>query len=123
MAHKDGREVHEAAIGTGPIDAVFKCINNIVQEPCSLAEFKVASLTGGTDAVGNVTVSIEPQGDKGLGVRKDAQTSMERRVQYTGHGTETDIWATKVWESARTHRHPWSGACSTRDTAPRRTSW
>lgn len=62
------------------------------QEPCKLAEFKVASLTSGTDAVGNVTVSIEPTGDSSAKMgRKHPETGEDRRPVYTGHGTETDI--------------------------------
>jgi len=41
----DGKELADAALGTGPIDAVYKAINRIVEVPNVLTEFSVNSVT------------------------------------------------------------------------------
>jgi 2-isopropylmalate synthase len=77
----DGQTVTDADIGTGPVDAVYRAINRIVQEPNELIEFSIQAVTEGIDAVGEVTIRI--QTDKPLnGVRT--------RV-FSGHGASTDI--------------------------------
>ncbi len=58
-----GREVSKAAIGVGPIDATFKAIAKMVGTTSKLLNFSVSSITGGTDAQGEVSVHLQ-QGDK-----------------------------------------------------------
>jgi len=70
----DGQVVAHSATGTGPVDAVYKAINQIVKVPCRLTEFSVKSVTEGIDAVGEVVVRVESGG-----------------VTYTGRGAATDI--------------------------------
>jgi len=70
----DGRALADAALGTGPVDAVYKAINRIVGVPNSLTEFAVKSVTEGIDAIGEVLVRIESEG-----------------ITYTGRGADTDI--------------------------------
>jgi len=70
----DGQVLADAALGTGPVDAVYKAINRIVNVPNVLAEFSVKSITEGIDAIGEVLVRIESGG-----------------VTYTGRGADTDI--------------------------------
>ena len=70
----DGKAVEDAALGTGPVDAVYKAINRIVKLPNSLTEFTVKSVTEGIDAIGEVLIRIESDG-----------------VTYTGRGADTDI--------------------------------
>jgi 2-isopropylmalate synthase len=70
----DGKELADAALGTGPIDAVYKAINRIVEVPNVLTEFSVNSVTEGIDAIGEVLIRIESQG-----------------VNYSGRGADTDI--------------------------------
>ncbi|HOO55934.1 MAG TPA: 2-isopropylmalate synthase [bacterium] len=50
--------VEESAIGVGPVDAVFQCIKKISGEQIRLIDFSVKSVTGGIDAIGEVTVQI-----------------------------------------------------------------
>ncbi|MBN1680774.1 MAG: 2-isopropylmalate synthase [Anaerolineae bacterium] len=73
----DGKEYIDAAIGTGPIDATYQAINKIVQMPNTLVEFRVAAITEGIDALGEVTVRI----------RRDANG----KRTFGGHGADTDI--------------------------------
>jgi 2-isopropylmalate synthase len=70
----DGQALADAALGTGPVDAVYKAINRIVKVPNSLIEFTVKSVTEGIDAIGEVLIRIESDG-----------------VTYTGRGADTDI--------------------------------
>jgi len=70
----DGQSVADAALGTGPVDAVYEAINRIVRVPNKLTEFTVKSVTEGIDAIGEVLVRIESDG-----------------VTYTGRGAATDI--------------------------------
>jgi 2-isopropylmalate synthase len=55
----DGQELMDAAIGTGPVDAVYKAINRVVDVPNQLIEFSVQSVTAGIDALGEVTIRLK----------------------------------------------------------------
>jgi 2-isopropylmalate synthase len=52
----------EVATGTGPVDASYKAIAKIVDLPVKLQEYSVRSVTGGIDALGEVSVRIESGG-------------------------------------------------------------
>jgi 2-isopropylmalate synthase len=49
----------DAAIGTGPVDAIYKAINRVVKVPNDLIEFSVQSVTAGIDAIGEVTIRLK----------------------------------------------------------------
>ncbi len=70
----DGQSLADAALGTGPVDAVYKAINRIVGISNKLTEFTVKSVSEGIDAIGEVLIRIESDG-----------------VTYTGRGAATDI--------------------------------
>jgi 2-isopropylmalate synthase len=70
----DGEVKSDAAIGTGPVDAVCKAIDKIVAVPCTLTEFTIKSITEGIDAIGEVLIRVESEG-----------------ISYTGRGADTDI--------------------------------
>ena len=74
LTRPDGESTTDAATGTGPVDAVYKAINRIVQVANVLTEFRVDAVTEGIDAIGDVTIRIE----------KDGKT-------YVGRGSDTDI--------------------------------
>ncbi len=74
LIQPDGQSLADAALGTGPVDAVCKAINRIVGVPNKLTEFTVKSVTEGIDAIGEVLIRIESDG-----------------VTYTGRGAATDI--------------------------------
>ena len=59
----NGEEHEGALIGVGPIDAAFKTIAQITNTTSKLLYFAVSSITGGTDAQGEVMVRLQ-QGDK-----------------------------------------------------------
>ena len=66
--------LEDAALGTGPVDAVYKAINRIVRVPNILTEFTISSITEGIDAIGEVLIRIESDG-----------------ITYSGRGADTDI--------------------------------
>ncbi|MBI4298141.1 MAG: 2-isopropylmalate synthase [Chloroflexi bacterium] len=70
----DGSVATDAATGTGPVDAIYKAINRIVQVPNVLSEFTIKSITEGIDAIGEVSIRVQ----------KDGKT-------YVGRGSSTDI--------------------------------
>ena len=74
LTTSDGQVLADAALGTGPVDAVCKAINRLVGVPNVLTEFSVKSVTEGIDAIGEVLIRIESDG-----------------VTYTGRGADTDI--------------------------------
>lgn len=74
LTDHEGNRVEDAAVGDGPVDAVYKAINRIVGIHNTLTEFSVRSVTEGIDAQGEVTIRIEADGHT-----------------YTGRGADTDI--------------------------------
>jgi 2-isopropylmalate synthase len=84
----DGKIYTQAAIGTGPVDATYKAIDEIVNVPSTLLEFNIHAVTEGIDALGEVTVRIQGKdGDHTM----DAQTEIQHNRVYGGHGADTDI--------------------------------
>ena len=55
----DGQERIISAIGAGPIDAAFQAVARLTETRSRLLRFTVNSITGGTDAQGEVTVRLE----------------------------------------------------------------
>ncbi|MDJ0511005.1 MAG: 2-isopropylmalate synthase [Crocosphaera sp.] len=74
LRNPEGKELTDAAIGTGPVDAVYKAINRVVNVPNELIEFSVKSVTAGIDAMGEVTIRLRHQGHI-----------------YSGYAANTDI--------------------------------
>lgn len=55
----DGELREEAACGEGPLDAAFKAIDKATGIPVCLKSYSLNAVTGGKDAVGEVTVKVE----------------------------------------------------------------
>lgn len=70
----NGNEKELTISGDGPVDAVYKAITELTGSTAELNRFEIKAITGGTDALGEVTVVLE---DGGHTVR--------------GHGADTDI--------------------------------
>ena len=64
-------EKRDAAFGNGPVDAVFNAILRITGSKAKLMRFSVASVTGGMDAQGEVTVRLQENGRVVLGKGTD----------------------------------------------------
>jgi 2-isopropylmalate synthase len=80
----DGRTHEDAAIGSGPVDAIYQAINRVTHLNNELTEFSVKSVTEGIDAQGEVTIRIEADGGS-----------------YVGRAADTDI----LVASARAYVH------------------
>jgi 2-isopropylmalate synthase len=80
----DGALKEDAAIGTGPVDAIYQAINRVTGTQNELTEFSVKSVTEGIDAQGEVTIRVETDGDA-----------------YQGRAADTDI----LVASARAYLH------------------
>jgi 2-isopropylmalate synthase len=59
---EDGKERHAAANGSGPVDAAFKAVEEIVASGAELLLYSVNNITSGTDAQGEVTVRLSKGG-------------------------------------------------------------
>ena len=70
----DGEKVEDAALGTGPVDAIYNAINRLVDAPNVITEFTVKSVTEGIDAIGEVLIRTESDG-----------------MTFSGRGADTDI--------------------------------
>lgn len=69
-----GEEIEASAPGSGPVDATFKAIEQIVRSQAILQLYSVNAITQGTDSQGEVTVRLEKAG----------------RI-VNGNGADTDI--------------------------------
>lgn len=63
----DGIGKSHAGFGVGPIDAVFNVIADMVGRQPELEQYSVNAITGGTDAMGEVTVRIAENGFSAIG--------------------------------------------------------
>ncbi|MEL6814742.1 MAG: 2-isopropylmalate synthase [Cyanobacteria bacterium J06598_3] len=70
----DGKDLTSAAVGTGPVDAIYRAINKMVDIENDLIEYSVQSVTAGIDAMGEVTIRVR-NGER----------------IYSGHAANTDI--------------------------------
>ncbi|MEA4907193.1 MAG: 2-isopropylmalate synthase [Chloroflexi bacterium] len=75
-----------ASMGTGPVDAAYKAIDAIVQQPSELQEFVIHAVTEGIDALGEVSVRIQ-----GTDLKQNAQKDLDQPRTFGGYGADTDI--------------------------------
>ena len=86
--NESGLEVMGASIGAGPVDAVYKSINEVVKVTNNLVEFLVQAVTEGIDATGDVTIRIEVPDSRGF---SETAQGRQRRRLFSGRGVDTDI--------------------------------
>jgi 2-isopropylmalate synthase len=82
---KGDMHVH-AAVGTGPVHAAFKAIEDIVGKHATLQEFFVHGVTAGIDALGEVSVRIRNDGD----VAADAADAADAAARASASGGASD---------------------------------
>jgi 2-isopropylmalate synthase len=80
----DNVPVRTAELGDGPVDATLKAIQKLTKTKAKLLQYTVGSITGGTDAQGEVTVRLS-EGDRTV----------------IGRGSSTDI----IEASAKAYIH------------------
>lgn len=84
----DGMEKSGAGFGVGPVDALFNVIADIVGREPELEQYAINAITGGTDALGEVTVRLR-----------------ENAFSAIGRGTHPDIFvaSAKAYVDALNH--------------------
>lgn len=70
----NGDEKEITVSGDGPVDSVYRAITELTGSKAELNKFEIKAITGGTDALGEVTVILEEGGHT-----------------VRGHGSDTDI--------------------------------
>ena len=84
----DKKLITHAAVGTGPVHAVFRAIDEIVEAPSELLEYSINAVTEGIDALGHASVRVRAaQGDP----RVNAQHGAGGSAIFNGHSAETDV--------------------------------
>jgi 2-isopropylmalate synthase len=77
--------------GDGPVDAIFRAINSATGIDARLREFRIDAVTGGQDALGEVSVVVE-LGSPEDAVKTDTPGVLTgRRVTGAGQAVTTDI--------------------------------
>ncbi|MBQ3123293.1 MAG: 2-isopropylmalate synthase, partial [Firmicutes bacterium] len=68
-------KIEAVALGAGPLDAAYNAVDSIINPPeYTFDDFKIDSVSDGTDALGDVFLKIATGG-----------------AQFTGRGLSTDI--------------------------------
>ncbi len=95
----DGSVVAAAAIGTGPVHAVFTAIDQLVRAPAQLLEYSINAVTEGIDALGQANVKVKSTNVDTAKVH--AQHSTTAGV-FHGHAADSDVLvaSTKAYLSA-----------------------
>jgi 2-isopropylmalate synthase len=78
----DGEDQRLADFGVGPIDAVFNSIAKLTGRSPKLVRYSVNAITGGTDALGEVTVRLEEGGYSAVGRGSDPDVIMASARAY-----------------------------------------
>jgi 2-isopropylmalate synthase len=84
----NGEMKTHAAVGTGPVHAVFRAIDEIVQAPAELLEYSINNVTEGIDALGHASVRVRGSGDGG---RLNPQRGSGQAPILHGHAADTDV--------------------------------
>ncbi len=87
----DGTIAEGSFFGDGPVDAVFRAINTAVGVDARLREFRVEAVTGGQDALGEVSVVIE-LAQHGSRLKPEVPGGLaEEAITGSGQAVATDI--------------------------------
>ncbi|KAF2909456.1 hypothetical protein DAI22_11g027000 [Oryza sativa Japonica Group] len=88
----DGEEKIACAVGTGPVDAAYKAVDDIIQIPTVLREYSMTSVTEGIDAIATTRVVVT--GD--VSDSKHALTGHSFSRAFSGSGAALDIVVSSV---------------------------
>ena len=91
MRGPDFVERFVAATGTGPVDAVYKAIDQIMGVSISLETYSLNSVNEGIEALATTRVTISPKDDGPNAFSTDAQTGVSKDRKFSGAGSDTDI--------------------------------
>jgi 2-isopropylmalate synthase len=84
----DGQLVTAAAIGTGPVHAVFTAVDQLVQAPAELVEYSINAVTEGIDALGEANVRVKSIAQPSQRVNPQRATT---QGVFHGHAADTDV--------------------------------
>lgn len=74
IEHQSGDTIEEAATGNGSVDSIYNAIDRVTKEEVELVDYKIASVTHGKDALGEVYVRMR-----------------QKDVTVQGRGISTDV--------------------------------
>ncbi|XP_062182643.1 2-isopropylmalate synthase A-like [Phragmites australis] len=89
----DGEEKIGCSVGTGPVDAAYKAVDQIIQIPTVLREYSMTSVTEGIDAIATTRVAVT--GDVSNNT-KHALTGHSFNRSFSGSGAAMDIVVSSV---------------------------
>lgn len=87
----NGEIVEEAATGSGPIDALYRALERACNIDCKLVDYSIKSVTGGKDALGEVTVKVDKDGKIFLG-RGLSTDIIEASVMAYANAMNKTLW-------------------------------
>ncbi len=95
----DGESRVTAAIGTGPVHALFTAVDQLVAAPAELLEYSINAVTEGIDALGEASVRVRAKGEA---LRENPQLGAGSSAVFSGHAADTDVLvaSTKAYLSA-----------------------
>jgi 2-isopropylmalate synthase len=102
----NGDELTDAAIGTGPVDAIYKAINRVVDVPNQLIEFSVQSVTAGIDAIGEVTIRLKYNDRTYSGYAANTDIIVASAQAYINALNRLYCAQTKMEEAAESMKQP-----------------
>jgi 2-isopropylmalate synthase len=73
LRDSNGQTVQDAGVGDGPIDAIYSAIQRLTGTKMALTDYRIRSITKGTEALGEAHVELEHSGRKirGRGLSTD----------------------------------------------------
>jgi 2-isopropylmalate synthase len=79
----DGKDLIASEIGVGPVDAALKAIQKIASDVANvkIREYKLDSITGGSDALAEVSVKVEDKNGNVVSARKAGEDVVVASVQ------------------------------------------
>jgi len=100
MRGPDGVERYTANTGTGPVDAVYKAIDQIMGVSVTLESYQLNSVTEGIEALATTRVVIEPRsGGPNDSPSIHSQSGISGNRKFSGSGSDTDV----ITSSARAY--------------------
>ncbi|KAJ3023166.1 hypothetical protein HKX48_004107 [Thoreauomyces humboldtii] len=100
---QEGVERCDAAIGHGPVHAIFSAINRLIGFTNVLAAYEVRAVTEGSDSLGRVVVRIHEEDEEDDADQRPSKAPRlenedtasgpwgDRKITYQGQGTDEDI--------------------------------
>jgi 2-isopropylmalate synthase len=84
----NGDNIVNAAVGTGPVHAVFTAIDEIVKAPSELIEYSINAVTEGIDALGHASVRLRATATDG---RLNPQHGSGHSQVFHGNAADSDV--------------------------------